>query len=112
MTAMRLALLAVAMVAAVGSGPASAEAAGDPNAAKGLVVEHCSSCHALPGRGAEAVQSVEAPTFAAIAASPEIYSDQRLRDFLRQPHWPMARFSLSPSDIDNIIAYVRAIDLD
>ncbi len=85
------------------------KAAGNPDAAKGLVAEHCSECHAVPGYSAQGLPTVEAPSFQTIAENPEAYPEQRLRTFLLQPHWPMAQFRLSPSDIDNIVAYVRSL---
>lgn len=85
------------------------EGAGNPDAAKGLIVEHCSECRAVPGYGAEGLPAVAAPPFQVIADNPETYTNQRLHAFLRQPHWPMGRFSLSPSDIDNVIAYLKSL---
>lgn len=84
-------------------------AAGNPDAAKGLVAEHCSGCHAVPGYSAQGLPTLEAPSFQVIADNPNTYPEQRLRTFLLQPHWPMAQFRLSPSDIDNIVAYVRSL---
>lgn len=86
-----------------------AKAAGNPDAAKGLVVEHCSECHAVPGYSAEGLPAVAAPPFQVIADDPETYTNRRLHTFLRQPHWPMGQFSLSPSDIDNIVAYLKSL---
>jgi len=86
-----------------------AQAAGDPEAAKGLVADRCSQCHAVPGYSAQGLPTVEAPSFQAIADDPSTYPEQRLRTFLLQPHWPMAQFRLSPGDIDNIVAYVESL---
>lgn len=99
-------LLSVAGIAA------GAEAAGNPDAAKGLIAEHCSGCHAVPGYSAQGLPTVEAPSFQAMANDPDTYPEQRLRDFLWQPHWPMTQFRLSPSDIDNIIAYMKSLRTD
>ncbi len=86
-----------------------AQAAGDPEAAKGLVADRCSACHAVPGYSAQGLPTVEAPSFQAIADAPDAYPEQRLRTFLHQPHWPMQQFRLSPRDIDNIIAYIESL---
>jgi len=85
------------------------KAAGNPEAAKGLVAEHCSECHAVPGYSAQGLPTVEAPSFQAIADAPDTYTEQRLRIFLVQPHWPMGEFRLSPIDIDNIVAYLKSL---
>jgi mono/diheme cytochrome c family protein len=85
------------------------QAAGVPEAAQGLVAEHCSECHAVPGYSAQGLPTVEAPSFQAIADNPDTYSEPRLRTFLIKPHWPMEQFHLSPSDIDNIVAYLKSL---
>jgi hypothetical protein len=58
------------------------KAAGNPEAAKGLVVEHCSDCNAVPGYSAQGLPTVEVPSFQAIADAPDTYTEQRLRKFL------------------------------
>lgn len=83
-------------------------AAGDPDAARGLVVEHCADCHAVPGQNPPAT-GLEAPAFAAIANDRADYTEERLRASLQKPHWPMTGFILSPSDIDDIIAYLATL---
>ena len=89
--------------------PALAE--GDPDAAKGLITEHCVDCHEVPGYSGEDVSPVvNAPAFAAIAGKPETYTPERLRAFLGQPHWPMGRFVLSKRDIDNLIAFIESLE--
>jgi len=103
------ALLCAAAVLSLAWPTAQARAAGDANAAKGLIAEHCAGCHRVPGYASEGLPTVEAPDFAAIADDPETYNDARLREFLQQPHWPMTQFRLSPGDIDNILAYIAAL---
>ncbi|WP_420346344.1 c-type cytochrome [Pelagibius sp.] len=102
------ALVIAAALSLAGPAPAAA-ASGDADAAKGLIVQHCSDCHAVPGHANEGTPALDAPSFQAIADDPETYSEARLRGFLRQPHWPMGQFQLSPSDIDNIVAYLKAL---
>ena len=94
---------------ALTAGAAASQAAGDPNAAKGLIAEHCASCHAVPGYSQEGLATLEAPSFADIAGSPEIYDSGRLRASLRQPHWPMGQFRLSAQDIDNVMAFIASL---
>jgi mono/diheme cytochrome c family protein len=83
-------------------------AAGDPDAIKGLLAEHCSQCHAIPGFPAPDT-GLSAPAFTTIANDPTSYPEKQLRTFLQKPHWPMTAFILSPSDIDNILAYLATL---
>jgi mono/diheme cytochrome c family protein len=83
-------------------------AAGDPDAAKGLLVEYCADCHALPDHPAPAT-GLPAPSFTTIAEDPDVYTEERLRASLAKPHWPMGGLILSPSDIDNILAYLATL---
>ncbi len=48
-------------------------------------------------------------SFLAIADVPDTYTEQRLHTSLHPPHWPMEQFCLSPSDIDNIVDYVKSL---
>jgi mono/diheme cytochrome c family protein len=103
-------LLAVlALTTAIGLSAAPAHAAGDPDKVKGVLVDHCAECHKIPGYSAQGLPSVKAPGFQEIADAPKTYAEPRLRRFLRQPHWPMAQFRLSPSDIDNFVAYLATL---
>lgn len=103
---MRPALCAFLIVCAVIHGrPASA--AGDPEAVAGLIAERCTSCHEVPGYRARWTRAdLNAPSFAAIAKNPQVYSPDRLRAFLRKPHWPMTQFVLSSRDIENVLAFI------
>lgn len=102
-------LIVLALTTAVGLGAAPAHAAGDPDKAKGVLVEHCADCHEIPGYSAQGLPTVKAPGFQEIADDPKTYAEPRLRRFLRQPHWPMTQFRLSPSDIDNFVAYLGTL---
>jgi len=83
---------------------------GDPNAAKAIIVEHCVKCHVVPGyRPDGGTASVAAPSFAEFAELRETYTQDRLRSFLRAPHWPMTQFILSNSDIDNLISFIESL---
>jgi len=101
--------LAIAAVIGGGGAGAPAQAAGDANEIKGVVAEHCVKCHAVPGYSTQSLPSVEAPSFQEIADNPKIYTQARLRAFLRRPHWPMGQFRFSPRDIDNTIAFLEAL---
>lgn len=89
---------------------ALARAAGDADAARGIVAEYCTACHEVPGYAARHGRAeVNAPSFQAIADQPALYTEERLRRFLRQPHFPMTKFALSPSDIDNLVAFIERL---
>ncbi len=88
--------------------PALAE--GDPNAAKGLVVEHCIACHEVPKYNpAGSARSVDAPPFQEIADDPGKYPSERLHQFLRKPHFPMTQFTFSERDIDDPVAFIQSL---
>lgn len=100
--------LATLIVALGAASATQAWGEGDADAAKGIVVEHCVQCHAVPGYGGGELQAVDAPSFASIAAQPDTYPDDRLRTSLRQPHFPMQGLILSASDVNNLIAFIRS----
>ena len=102
-------LTVLALTTAASLGAAPAQAAGDPDKVKGVLVDHCANCHKIPGYSAQGLPTVEAPGFQEIADDPKTYTVPRLRQFLRQPHWPMSQFHLSPSDIDNFVAYLATL---
>ncbi|MEZ5830528.1 MAG: hypothetical protein R3D05_05075 [Dongiaceae bacterium] len=89
---------------------ATASAAGDPNAVSGLLAEKCANCHEIPGYEARWGRAdVNAPPFERIAKDPAAYPPEQLRAFLQKPHWPMGQFILSPSDIDNVMAFIDGL---
>jgi cytochrome c553 len=90
--------------------PTTMLGAGNPDAAKAIVAQYCVKCHAVPGyTTGNAPESVQAPSFERIANNPEMYTAQRLRTFLRQPHYPMKSVTLSKSDIANLIAFIATL---
>jgi mono/diheme cytochrome c family protein len=103
--AARLVAFAAAIAAA-----APVQAAGVAEAARGIVVEHCAACHLVPdfNPGARAPMA-GAPAFQDIADDPATYAPERITRFLRQPHFPMKRIVLSPSDIENLLAYFESL---
>jgi mono/diheme cytochrome c family protein len=89
---------------------APALAAGGPDAIKGLLADHCAVCHAIPGFSASPpAAGLAAPAFETIANDSAVYTEERLGAFLQKPHWPMTGFFLSPSDTDNVIAYLTTL---
>ncbi len=91
----------------VSAGPA--KAAGDADQAKGIIAEHCTDCHEVPGYGKGGGATLEAPPLQVFAADSATYTEERLRASLRQPHWPMGQFRLSATDIDNILAFIAEL---
>jgi cytochrome c553 len=90
--------------------PTTMLGAGDPNAAKSIIAQYCVKCHEVPGYNTGSTpESVQAPSFERIANSPEIYTPERLRAFLHQPHYPMKSVTLSESDITNLIAFIATL---
>ena len=91
----------------VSTGPAWA---GDPRAPRGLIAEHCVECHRVPGLlDVPRSPEIGAPGFDEIAQDRKTYTAERLKAFLRQPHFPMRQFTMSETDIDNIVAFIFAI---
>ncbi len=88
--------------------PAAAE--GNGKAAAPIVAEYCTACHVIPGyKPRFAKADVKAPDFQTIADEPDVYTHERLQTFLREPHFPMTKFILSSSDIDNVVAFIEAL---
>lgn len=89
---------------------AGAAAQGDANAAKGLIADRCAKCHETPyTKPGERSTAVAAPAFRTLANDPDRYPAERLRASLRQPHFPMQQLTLSPTDIENILAYLATL---
>ncbi len=101
-------LASLPMFAFLPMSPALAE--GDPNAVRGIVAEYCTQCHEVPGyRPRWERASVNAPSFRSIANQPKIYTRARLEAFLHKPHYPMTKFLLSRSDVDNLVAFIASL---
>lgn len=108
MTGLAAMLLFVAMIM-----PTQVRAAGDADAAKGIVVEHCVACHQVPGYSSKAgAAELGAPSFVGIANDPQTYDPKELQARLRQPHWPMQQFVLSERDVDNLLAFIASLRKD
>ncbi len=105
------ALAALGIVSLAGAAlPDPASGAGDPKAIRGLLKERCALCHDIPGlSSSRRTPSVPAPSFMAIANNPDMYPRERVRKWLRAPHWPMAGFILSQRDIENVLAFLDTL---
>lgn len=86
--------------------PSSASAAGSADAARPIVVEHCAACHVVPEvNPAGRAPMPGAPAFQDIAEDRVTYPPDRIARFLGRPHFPMKGITLSPSDVENLLAY-------
>jgi mono/diheme cytochrome c family protein len=93
------AILAIAIVA----GPATGHA-GDMARGAQLAQLWCANCH-IVGSGSQGQEQVGPPSFREISG---LSSDQ-LRTFLIKPHSPMPDMSLSRSEMDDLIAYIKSL---
>ncbi len=85
--------------------PVAARAAGDAAEGRRIAERWCVSCHAVApkGTGPDA-----APPFAALAADPA-KTEGYLRAWLQAPHPPMPDLQLTRNEIENLVAYIRAL---
>jgi mono/diheme cytochrome c family protein len=70
-----------------------------------LAQTFCSACHQVEPDTTMPSPNADAPTFAAIAATPGM-TDLAIRVFLRSPHPTMPNFLLSEPEIDGVVAYI------
>ena len=106
---LRIGILATAAAMLIAAtGPATAK--GDAKAAMPIVSEYCTPCHVVPGYKPRFEKAdVNAPDFQKMADNPDVYTHERLRTFLSKPHFPMTKYILSSSDIDNLVAFIEAL---
>lgn len=103
-------VVALAVVMGVLGGATAARAAGDADAAKPIVAEYCAACHEVPGyEPKDGIETLNVPGLQAIADNPATYDAERLRTFLRQPHFPMKGLVLSDRDIENLVAFIESL---
>lgn len=84
----------------------SAFAAGDHFNGKKLATLWCASCHVVAEDQASAMADV--PTFAAIARDP-LNTEERLSQFLADPHPVMPNMSLTRNEVADIVAYIQTL---
>jgi len=94
--------------------PASGQEA-DVAAGRKLALEVCASCHLVgPDQARAPVLNPPAPSFADIAAKPDV-SEASLRSFLVEPHGDprrmsaMPAFLLPPSQVEAAVAYLLSL---
>lgn len=91
----------------------AAENAGSQNSAltqRGAALAElwCNACH-ITGMGQSEDPMTQSPSFSELSA--RAAGDEALvRRTLSRPHYPMRAITLSPGEIDAIIAYIRSLD--
>lgn len=86
--------------------PCHAQAPGQAQTGRALAESFCTACHRI---GADDRNSSRMPPdFGAIAAMPSM-TETSLRVFLRTPHGEMPRYQFSPSEMDDLIAYLQSL---
>jgi mono/diheme cytochrome c family protein len=87
----------------------------DVAAGRKLALDVCASCHVVaPDQARAPVLNPPAPSFAEIAARPDV-SDASLRRFLAEPHGNprrmsnMPAFLLPPSEVEAAVAYLLSL---
>jgi len=107
---MRRALVAAVAIGIAAVSPTtgrSTAAVGDAQAARSIVVQYCVRRHRVPGFESFRDRAMTgAPAFDEFANHPGVYTEDRLRSFLRQPHFPMGGLILSRQDINGLIAFI------
>ena len=91
-------------VASLAGGPAGAS---DPVTGRALAMDLCSGCH-LVAAGQPGPVSDGVPAFATLARNASL-TDEDLRGFIMNPHPPMPRVSLTATELDAIVAYIRSL---
>ncbi len=77
---------------------------GSPDAGKALAGRWCGACHLVQLR----LTTIDPPTFTAIANDPAKTPDY-IRKFLVSPHKDMPPIQLSPSQVEDIVAYLGTL---
>jgi len=81
---------------------------GDPAEGARLADRWCSNCHMI-GLDTPTQADDAAPSFASVARQPGITA-MSLRTSLQTPHSPMPDHGLSNAELDNIVAYILALE--
>ncbi|OYW61445.1 MAG: hypothetical protein B7Z40_18435 [Bosea sp. 12-68-7] len=92
--------------ALVGMAGAAAQESGDARAGQAVASALCRPCHAIDGASRDAARVP--PDFGAVADMPS-QTALSLRVFLQTPHGNMPRYQLTPTETDDVIAYVLSL---
>jgi mono/diheme cytochrome c family protein len=103
---LRCAAAAGVMAVGLGGAAARADETGPVTEGRQVAKTWCANCHVVSEGQTQG--SDQAPTWASIAARPEMTSE-RLHNFLAQPHGKMPDFKLGKNDIDNVVAYILSL---
>ena len=97
--------IAIMLALLCGAAPAALAQSTDAGDGRKLAQTFCSACHQVEPDTTMPSPNADAPTFAAIAATPGM-TDLAIRVFLRSPHPTMPNFLLSEPEIDGVVAYI------
>ena len=104
---MRRAALLTTLALPLLAGPLHAEEAGLVAQGRAFAQRVCAECHAVQA-GPVTSPLAAAPTFAAIAATPDM-SPIALRVTLRSSHSTMPNLVLAGDELDGVIAYIMSL---
>jgi mono/diheme cytochrome c family protein len=102
-----LSVAAFAWLLAWGAG-AFAEEPGNAAAGRRLAQRWCSDCHQMDGESGRVESHIEAPNFMEIAKEPSI-TPLSLRVFFQTNHENMPNLHISPTEADNLVAYIMSL---
>jgi mono/diheme cytochrome c family protein len=106
---MRLAVLLAAFVL-LGTAPAAAQPAAQPDRGRALVERNCSMCHAIGVSGDSPFRA--APPFRTLSERYKIEDlAEALAEGLITGHPAMPEFRFSPAEVNDIIRYLKAIQV-
>jgi mono/diheme cytochrome c family protein len=100
-------ILPIALLFALTACSSSRGQSGDPVAGRAVARHICAECHLVAGPDPNSLQ--RGPAFVELAERTNI-SAGYLRAFLKDPHGEMPDIPLQPGDIEDLIAYILAMD--
>jgi mono/diheme cytochrome c family protein len=106
---MRQTFIALAMLLAMQSS-SMAQEVGDAGRGATLALSVCAQCHAVRARQLRSPDPM-APNFSSIATTLGM-TDRALRVWLQSSHPTMPNYVLSPSESNNVIAYILSLKSD
>ncbi len=102
---MRLAAMALVLLAGASAPAWAVEQAGLVEEGRRIARNSCAQCHLVEGAGKP---TSEAPAFEAVARMPSTTS-VALKVFLKTPHATMPNIILSEAEIDALAAYILSL---
>ncbi|WP_054144625.1 cytochrome c [Bosea sp. AAP35] len=98
--------IAALAVLLLGAGGAQAQEMGDARAGRQVATSLCIQCHQIDGAAGDPARVP--PGFRAVADTPSLTA-LSLRVFLQTPHGEMPRYQLTPTETDDVIAYILSL---